>query len=101
MLVSATGAGGRGPSVDVLEVIDADEAIVRAWYVADAATALDSSATAEPTFVDLWVQGIDTRGLAAGSKATAHGVFRVTGSKSFDTTCGGRSVPALELVEPE
>lgn len=67
-----------------------DDAMLRAWYVVSGEDA---------TFVDLWVHGIDTHGLVAGSPANLTQVFRVTGNKSFDTTCGGRSLPALEVVE--
>jgi hypothetical protein len=73
----------------VLEVIDADEAIVRAWYL---------SADGESRFADLWIQGPGTSGMTAGQPITLPGTFRVTGNQSFSTTCGGRSVPRLERV---
>src|SRR5207249_2006343 len=57
-----------GKSVDVLEIVDDDEAIVRAWYSEDS------------TFVDLWVQGIDTSRLAANAPAKLEEVLHVTGS---------------------
>lgn len=84
--------GGR--SVDVLEVIDADDAIVRAWYVPSAATSI--AVANEPTFVDLWIHGIDTSSLSAGAAANLTQTFRVTGSQLFDTTCGKRSLALLE-----
>jgi hypothetical protein len=74
-------------SVDVLEVVDDDEAIVRAWYFppgVDAASASEDDAT----FVDLWLQGIDASRLTAQMPADFKQVFHVTGSKLFDTTCG-------------
>jgi predicted GH43/DUF377 family glycosyl hydrolase len=90
--------GGHGRSVEVLEVIDEDDAILRAWYVPAATSAADNSAAGEATFVDLWVHGISTSGLVPGSKIVPSELFQVTGNKSFDTACGGRSVPALEPV---
>jgi hypothetical protein len=91
--------GRGGKSVDVLEVVDEDDAIVRAWYVP--AAGADPAAAEEPTFVDLWVHGIDTSGLTARSPAKLPGVFQVTGNKLFDTTCGKRSLPLLEPIEIE
>ena len=90
-----------GKSVDVLEIVDDDDAIVRAWYVPAAAAGADRAAAEEPTFVDLWVHGIDTSALVAKSPAKLPQVFHVTGSKLFDTTCGKRSLPLLEPVEIE
>jgi hypothetical protein len=81
----------RGRSVDVLEIVDERSAIVRAWYA--------SPGEKEPTFADLWLQGIETAGLAAGRPAKLPQVFHVTGSKLIDTTCGRRSFPLLEAVD--
>ena len=53
----------------MLEIVDDDEAIVRAWYWPAAAIG------EEPTFVDLWLQKIDTRDLAAGRAASFPQVF--------------------------
>ncbi len=83
--------GGR--SVVVLEVVDKENAIVRAWYLA--------SKSAEPTFVDLWIQGMDTSTLAADKAAELSSVFYVAGNKLIDTTCGKRSFPLLEGVDIE
>jgi len=80
--------------LDVLEVVDADDAVVRAWYLPPG-TAGESDAT----FVDLWLHGIDTSGLTAGMPANLPQEFKVTGSQLFDTTCGKRSVPLLEPVQ--
>ena len=82
-----------GKSVVVLEVVDKDNAIVRAWYL--------PAESAEPTFIDLWIQGIDTSSLAANASAKLPQVFQVTGNKLIDTTCGKRSFPLLEPVEVE
>lgn len=87
------GDGRRGKSVDVLEIVDDDEAIIRAWYQPGAAIG------DEPTFVDLWLQKIDTSGLTAGNAARFPQVFHVIGSKLFDTTCGKRSLPLLEPID--
>lgn len=87
------GDARRGRSLDVLEIVDEDEAIVRAWYLPDSAIG------EEPTFVDLWVQKIDTGDLNAGMAARIPQVFRVIGNKLFDTTCGKRSLPLLEPID--
>ena len=80
-----------GKSLVVLEVVDKENAILRAWYL--------PAANTEPTFVDLWIQGIDTSSLTAGLAARLPNVFHVTGNKLIDTTCGKRSFPLLEPVE--
>lgn len=91
--------GGR--SVDVLEVVDEDDAILRVWY-APAPSSDDNSAPPEdPTFVDLWVHGVETAALKANQPARLTQVFQVTGTKSFNTTCGGRSMLLLEPVDIE
>lgn len=83
-------------ALDVLEVIDADDAVVRAWYLpADAQSAEDA------TFVDLWLHGLDTTSLVAGMPTTLPQTFKVTGSQLFDTTCGKRSLPLLEPQKAE
>jgi hypothetical protein len=91
-------------ALKVLEVIDERNTIVRVWFARD----LDRDAAggkpedaepadpAEPTFVDLWIEGVDTRQMAEDKPARLPQTFRVAGSKNFGTTCGGRSVPALE-----
>ncbi len=87
------GSGVRG-SVTVLEVVGKQDAILRAWH-----SAVDGAAAADLTFVDLWVHGIDTSKLSAGSPVHLPQVFHVTGNRVFDTTCGKRSLPLLEPVE--
>ena len=82
-----------GKSAVVLEVMDKENAIVRAWYL--------PVESVEPTFVDVWIQGIDTSSLTAGSAAKLPHVFHVTGNKLIDTNCGKRSFPLLEPVEVE
>ncbi len=84
----------RGRAVDVLEVVDQKNAIVRAWFPGP-------TATDEPTFVDLWLQGIDTSGLKAGATPRLAQVFYVAGNKLIDTTCGKRSLPLLEVIKIE
>jgi hypothetical protein len=88
-----TPAGARVGRVDCLEVVDEDEAIVRVWHAPDAALALTPAE--DETFVDLWVQGIDSSLLTAGTATRLSQVFHVTGNKLFDTTCGRRSMPLL------
>lgn len=97
---SATDAR-RGRSIDVLEVVDEANAILRAWYAPQARRKGDSTGEEDPTFVDLWIQGIDTSALAVGAPANLRQVFEVTGNKSFGTTCGSRSLPLLEPIDIE
>lgn len=92
----------REHAVDVLEVVDRDDVIVRAWYAVpagDGAAALEPGA--ERTFVDFWIRGVDTTGMTAGSPATLEQVFWVSGEQAFDTDCGKRILPKLEPLEVE
>ena len=92
----------REHTVDVLKVVDNDDVIVRAWYAVpagDEATALEPDA--ERTFVDLWIRGVDTTGMTAGSPATLEQVFWVSGEQAFDTDCGKRILPKLEPLDVE
>jgi hypothetical protein len=77
--------------VDVLEIIDDDETIVRAWYRESA-----EAAQGDTTFVDLWIRGIDTSKLKEGEPVALGQTYRVTGNQLIDTTCGRRSFPLLE-----
>ncbi|MBX9792431.1 MAG: hypothetical protein K2Y37_26315 [Pirellulales bacterium] len=91
-------------AVDVLEVVDEDDLIVRAWYPLPAqpsAPTDQGAAPGERTFVDLWIRGVDTAELSAGNPATLPQVFAVTGNQSFDTDCGKRVLPRLEPIEVE
>jgi predicted GH43/DUF377 family glycosyl hydrolase len=92
------GARVRG-AVLVLEVVGKQDAIIRVWHPAARTPDAAPVAASDLTFVDLWVQGIDTSKLITGSPARLHQVFHVTGSKLFDTTCGKRSLPLLEPVD--
>jgi len=95
------GDGRGGRSVDVLEIVDEDDAILRIWY-APAPSSTDKDAPPEdPAFLDLWVHGLNTADLKAGKPVHLPQVFQVTGSKSFNTTCGGRSMTLLEPVDVE
>lgn len=89
----------RRKSVEVLEVVDEDDVIIRAWYLLTPPGG--HNAGEEATFVDLWVHGIDARKLAAGSPAKLPQVFHVTGNRLFDTACGKRSLPLLEVHDLE
>ena len=91
----------KGKGVLVLEVVDADEAIVRAWHPLPDASRDRPAGEDELTFVDLWLEGIDTSGLTAGMAAKLPQVFHVAGSKLFDTTCGKRSLPLLTPIDVE
>ena len=91
-------------TVDVLEVVDEDDLIVRAWYPlpTQKSTPTDQGAApGERTFVDLWIRGFDTAELSAGNPATLTQVFAVTGNQTFDTDCGKRVLPRLEPIEVE
>lgn len=91
-------------TVDVLEVVDDDDLIVRAWYPlpAQPSAPIDQGAApGERTFVDLWIRGVDTAELSAGNPATFTQVFNVTGNQTFDTDCGKRGLPRLEPIEVE
>jgi predicted GH43/DUF377 family glycosyl hydrolase len=83
-VLAADSALGR--SIEVIELIDEDDAIVRAYYMADG----------DSTFLDLWIHGLDTRELAGPKPARLGQVLRMTGNQLIDTTCGKRSFPLLE-----
>jgi predicted GH43/DUF377 family glycosyl hydrolase len=78
-----------GRSVETLETIDDQNAIVRAWYRPN----VDSP---DVTFLDLWVRGIDGKNLSAGNPAKFIQRFRSAGNQLIDTTCGKRSFVVLE-----
>lgn len=94
-------AARMGKGVLVLEVVDADEAIVRAWHPLADVPQDRLPGVDELTFVDLWLEGIDTSGLTAGGAAKLPQVFHVAGNKLFDTTCGKRSLPLLRPIDLE
>ena len=73
-------------ALDVLEVVDEDNAIVRAWY----------RVGEDETFVDLWIRGMKTSGLAEQKGGRLPQEWHVTGSQLIDTTCGKRSFVVLE-----
>jgi hypothetical protein len=91
----------KGRGVLVLEVVDADEAIVRAWHPQAESPRDRPLNEDELTFVDLWLEGIETSDLTAGMPAKLPQVFHVVGSKVFDTTCGKRSLPLLTPIDVE
>jgi predicted GH43/DUF377 family glycosyl hydrolase len=77
-----------GRTVEVVEVMDETNAIVRAWY--------REAASGEATFVDLWLRGVRTTDLVPGKLLNSQATFHVTGSQSIDTTCGRRSFLVAE-----
>jgi len=79
---------GSGRSVEVLEVVDEMNAIVRAWY--------RDESSGEVTFTDVWLRGIDSKALAAGQAVKLVQTFQVAGNELIDTTCGKRSFVVLE-----
>jgi hypothetical protein len=82
-----------GRSVEILEVIDDRNAIVRAWYVpADAGNVRDA------TYIDIWLRGIDTKSLMNEAPGKFSQAFEVVGNQLIDTTCGRRSFVVLEAV---
>lgn len=88
-----------GRSVDVLEIIDDDDVIVRAWFWVTMPLPQNPTAAEDATFVDLWVHGVDTSQMASRTPVQFKQVFHVTGNKLFDTTCGKRSLPLLEPID--
>jgi predicted GH43/DUF377 family glycosyl hydrolase len=85
----ADAASGR--SLDTLETIDDQNAIIRAWY-------RPSPDSPDVTFLDLWVRGIDAKNLSAGNPAKFTHRFRSAGNQLIDTTCGKRSFLVLESL---
>jgi hypothetical protein len=76
-----------GRMMEVLEIIDDANVIVRAWY---------REASGESTFTDVWLRGVDTRAFAIGKPPTLTQTFQVAGNELIDTTCGKRSFVVLE-----
>lgn len=104
--IGAISAGAVGPdavrpaaptAVRILEIIDEDDAIVRLKY--NVAVSADDAADFEPTFVDVWLHGPATGDWSADDEVEVPGVFTISGNRSFETTCGGRSVLLLEPVD--
>ncbi len=85
-LLSQDASAGR--SVELLEVVDDINAIVRVWY--------RDQVTGEATFSDVWLRGIDTKQFAAGKTVKLAQKFEVAGNELIDTTCGKRSFLVLE-----
>ena len=81
-----------GRSLELLEVIDGDNAIVRAWYIPDNQPA----SARDVTFIDVWIRGIATQGLSAQTPLKLSQSFQVAGNQLIDTTCGKRSFALLE-----
>jgi hypothetical protein len=88
-----------GKSIEVLEIVDEDDVIVRAWYWTTTPLPENATAAENATFVDLWIHGVDTSRMAVNSPAQLAQVFHVSGTKLFDTTCGKRSLPLLEPID--
>jgi hypothetical protein len=91
----------KGRGVLVLEVVDEDEAIVRAWHPAPNVPQDRPLGDDDLTFVDLWLEGTDTSALKAGMPAKLEQVYHVVGNREFDTTCGKRSLPLLTPLDVE
>jgi predicted GH43/DUF377 family glycosyl hydrolase len=83
-----------GRSIELLEIVDNVNAIIRAWYIPAGAEARDA------TFVDVWLRGVDTKGLSALGAPRLAQAFEVIGNQLIDTTCGRRSFVVLEAVKP-
>src|SRR4029079_19132529 len=71
-LLLADVASGR--TVETLEAIDDNNAIIRAWY-------RPSPDSYDVTFLDLWVRGIDAKNLSAGNPAKLTNRFRSAGNQ--------------------
>jgi len=91
-LLVADASDGR--SVEVLEIVDKDNVIVRAWY-----QPTGDAKEGDSTFVDLWIHGLSTSGLAESKPLVLTQPLRVSGNQLIDTTCGKRSFPLLEPAE--
>jgi hypothetical protein len=87
-----------GRSLELLEVVDKDNCIVRAYYLPNP---MPGSVVphGDASFVDLWIHGIDTKHLTVQTPLKLHQTFHVTGNQLIDTTCGKRSFPLLEMVK--
>jgi predicted GH43/DUF377 family glycosyl hydrolase len=81
-----------GRRVEVLEVVDDRNAIVRAWYSPPVA-----ASGQEDTFLDLWIRGADTKSFVVDKTINLTDVFAFAGNQSINTTCGGRSFLVLEV----
>jgi hypothetical protein len=82
----------------VQEIVDGENAIIRAWFLPVALPARERTDADDSTFAELWLKGIDTSALRPGAPATFNETFQVVGNKSFSTTCGSRSLPLLVPV---
>jgi hypothetical protein len=80
-----------GRSIEVLEVVDEDDAVIRAYY----------REAGESTFIDLWIHGVPTRGWTEDKSLHIVQPLRVNGYQTIDTTCGSRRFSLLEPVEAE
>ncbi len=92
--------GRRGRYVDVREVIDSRNVIIRVWYV-PAVDGKPGAVAKDPVPLDLWAQGIDTSGMKDHSKAELSQVFVLVGNKTFPTDCGTRTLPMVEPIDVE
>jgi hypothetical protein len=82
---------GAGRLVELLEVVDGTNAIVRASY--------RDPATGDVTFTDVWLRGVDTKQFTAGQALKLTQTFHVAGNQLIDTTCGKRSFVVLEAQQ--
>jgi hypothetical protein len=86
---------GLGRTLEVLEIIDDQNAIVRAWYV-PVTNAEAAAASKDATFVDVWLRGVDTKAFGDQAAIKLTQSFNVVGNELIDTTCGKRSFVVLE-----
>lgn len=82
-------------TLDLLEIVDDDDAIVRAWYIP-----VNGGGPGDATFVDLWIHGMDTHALSQSGRINFAHPLRVAGNRLIDTTCGQRSFVVLERAVP-
>lgn len=104
VLVGPKGLVLKIAPIDVLEITDERNMIVRAWYEPRTRPPGTPDVTEDLTFIDLWIEKIDTKGLQPGPLdrrefAFRKIVFHVKGTKTFDTTCGSRAMPLLEPID--
>jgi len=90
-----------GPEIDVLEIIDAENAIVRAWYEPSDDRTGRNSGGGEVTFVDVWVHGVETQQWQVDDSVKLPHLFHAVGNHVLATDCGGRSFPRLDVTNIE
>ncbi len=91
--------GHVGQDVELIQIVDKDSAIVRAF---EEVTGARTGRTMRISAVDYWLSGIDTSIYVDGQDIGLSGVFAITGNKTYDAVAGGtKTIYALESVDME